>query len=194
MAIDKQQAQEIIEQRLKAASPAVAIIPEATIEKAWGWVFFYDSAAYLEGEDDDGWLCGNAPYIVERKTGMVHETGTADPIEYYIENFEATGDPYGKPGNGLVIYSAGSNYDLMSATKLLHRQCAMGLMDARQQLQSVIDGNSIELQASDPKAAKELCDCLLEAGFNVSRLSADDPADFDTDQVESLPDEWSEYL
>ena len=177
MSISKQQAQEIIEQRLQGASPAVAVIPEATIEKPWGWVFFYDSVAHLEGKDEDGWLCGNAPYIVERETGMVYETGTADPIKYYIENFEATGDPYGKPGKGILINSAGAKYDLMSATQLLHRQCAMGLMDARQRLQSVIDGKGIQVQASDPQAARELCVRLLEAGFNVLRLSADEPAD-----------------
>ena len=173
MPITKQQAQEIIEQRLSKAHPPVTIIPQATIEKDWGWVFFYDSTAYLEGKDEDGWLCGNAPYIVERETGMVHETGTADPIDFYIENFEATGDPYGKPGNVIFIASAQDTHDLMAATKLVHQQCAMGLADARQQLQSVIDGGTIYLLVSDPEVAKGLSVQLAEAGFNPERLGAD---------------------
>ena len=176
MSITRQQAQEIIEQRLAGSNPPVLIMPETTIEKDWGWVFFYNSKEYLEGRDDDGWLCGNAPYIVERSTGMVHETGTADPIEFYIDNFEATGDPYGKPGNGITILSAQESHDLMAATKLLHQHCALGLMVARKKLQSVINGDIVELLASDPEKAKLLCDQLRKAGFNTRRLSADDCA------------------
>ena len=176
MSITRQQAQEIIEQRLAGSNPPVLIMPEATIEKDWGWVFFYDSKEYLEGRGDDGWLCGNAPYIVERSTGTVYETGTADPIEFYIDNFEATGDPYGRPGNGIAILSAQESHDLMAATKLLHRDCALGLMDARKRLQSVIDGDIVELLAADPETAKLLCDQLCDAGFNTTRLSADDSA------------------
>ena len=194
MSISKQQAQQIIEQRLNNARPPVTILSEATIEKEWGWVFFYDSTAYLEGEDEDGWLCGNAPYIVERETGQVHETGTADPIEFYIDNFEATGDPYGRPGNRFIIDSVEPGYDLMAATKLVHRQCAIGLMDAKQRLQSVVDGGSVKLQASDPQAARALCGQLCEVGFMVTRLSADEPVDLDTEPSGPMSDEVLDLL
>ena len=33
-------------------------------------------------------LAGNAPYIVNRHTGEIRTTGTAQPIEQYIEEYE----------------------------------------------------------------------------------------------------------
>ena len=62
---------------------------DETIEKAYGWVFFYQAKAYLESGDIVDALVGNAPYIVNKYTGEVHETGTANPVEEYIAEYEA---------------------------------------------------------------------------------------------------------
>jgi len=66
----------------------LVIVDEATIEKVWGWVFFYDSERYLKTREIGFALVGNAPYIVNRDTGAVRVTGTAQPIEYYIAEYE----------------------------------------------------------------------------------------------------------
>jgi hypothetical protein len=63
------------------------IIQDATIEKPFGWVFFYNSREFLETGDLSFALTGNAPIIVDKFTGLITETGTAYPIEYYIENY-----------------------------------------------------------------------------------------------------------
>ncbi len=62
----------------------------ATIEKPWGWVFFYNSQRYLETQDTQHHLFGNAPFIVNRVTGEILETGTAEEIEFYIAEYEAS--------------------------------------------------------------------------------------------------------
>ena len=54
----------------------------------FGWVFFYQSKAYLAG-DDSAALAGNAPIIVARDTGQVTVTGTAQPIEAYLAAYQA---------------------------------------------------------------------------------------------------------
>ncbi len=59
-----------------------------TIEKEWGRVFFYTSKKFLETQDYQYALGGNAPYIVNRFDGSIHDTGTAYPIEYYIDQYE----------------------------------------------------------------------------------------------------------
>jgi hypothetical protein len=64
------------------------VIDEGTIEKDWGWVFFYTSERYLKTRDIRYAIAGNAPYIVNRHTGEVRVTGTAQPIEHYIEEYE----------------------------------------------------------------------------------------------------------
>lgn len=64
------------------------IIDEYTIEKEWGWVFYYNSREFSETRDPMMGLVGNAPYIVNRHDGSLHATGTARSIEYYIEAYE----------------------------------------------------------------------------------------------------------
>ncbi len=68
--------------------PLMAILEDSTIEREWGWVFFYQSAQYLETGNPKDQLAGNAPYIVNRQTGELVATGTAWPIEKYIEDYE----------------------------------------------------------------------------------------------------------
>ncbi len=65
-----------------------AILDEATIEREWGWVFFYTSERYLRTGDILFAVGGNAPYIVNRHTGEVRVAGTAMPIEHYIDEYE----------------------------------------------------------------------------------------------------------
>ena len=64
------------------------IVDEHTIERDFGWVFFYQSREYLETQDYGCMLGGNAPIIVDRVDGSVHETGTANPVEDYIREYE----------------------------------------------------------------------------------------------------------
>lgn len=71
------------------------IIESETIEKEWGWVFFYSSKKWVETNDFQYAVAGNAPYIVLRHSGKILETGTAYPIDHYITRFEETGDPHG---------------------------------------------------------------------------------------------------
>jgi hypothetical protein len=60
---------------------------EHTIERPWGWVFFFINQGYLDG--DDNWLCGNGPVLVNRHDGAMQFCGTAYVTEHYIEEYEA---------------------------------------------------------------------------------------------------------
>ena len=65
------------------------ILDEHTIEKRWGWVFFYDSRKHQETGDFKYAIAGNAPIIVNRFDGSLHVTGKASPTEDYIVEYEA---------------------------------------------------------------------------------------------------------
>jgi hypothetical protein len=69
---------------------AAVIIESATIERSFGWVFFYQSREYVESRNPIHCLAGNAPLIVDRLTGNVVVTGTAHPIEHYLAEYEAS--------------------------------------------------------------------------------------------------------
>jgi hypothetical protein len=65
----------------------LAVLDENTIEGKFGWVFFYNSVEFIESGRFSSRLTGNAPIIVDREDGSIHVTGTAFPIEHYIDEF-----------------------------------------------------------------------------------------------------------
>ncbi len=62
---------------------------EHTIERPFGWVFFWSSDMYAKTGDASYAAGGNAPYIVNRHTGAVVETGTGLTTEVYIQRYDA---------------------------------------------------------------------------------------------------------
>jgi len=93
--IDKEQAKAIVEKRLNeldstgTGTTRLVILDNQTIEKEWGWVFFYNTEEYAKSGSIMDTLVGNAPYIVNRNTGELIETGTAFDIEDYIKDYES---------------------------------------------------------------------------------------------------------
>lgn len=69
------------------------ILEHVTLDKPYGWVFFYQSRSYVLTGDPSQMLAGNAPVIFNRVSGEYHVTGTAQPIEYYLARYEATLPP-----------------------------------------------------------------------------------------------------
>jgi len=91
--MNRKDAQKLVEDELAKdqCNPIDCIVLEdETIEKEWGWVFFYQSKAYLESGDFRDMLGGNAPIMVNRTTGALTVTGTAFNIEHYINEYEST--------------------------------------------------------------------------------------------------------
>lgn len=87
----KDEAQKVVSEYLTqlqaGRSYELAVLEHRTREEEFGWVFFYNTKRFVE-TGDVGWsLGGNAPLIVDRRTGQLHVTGTAYPIEHYIEEF-----------------------------------------------------------------------------------------------------------
>ena len=70
--------------RLDNAEECFVLLVEQTEAYPYGWVFFYQSAAYLRTQDIAYALAGNAPIVVDH-TGQVQVTGTAHPLAYYLQ-------------------------------------------------------------------------------------------------------------
>jgi hypothetical protein len=71
------------------AEVEVVILDEHTREEDFGWVFFYQSAEYVKSSCTSDLLAGNAPIVVLRDSGEIHVTGTALPVDDYLEKFKA---------------------------------------------------------------------------------------------------------
>lgn len=49
-----------------------------------GWIFTYDSKAFLQGGDADEALVGNAPVIVDYR-GNTHQPMSGEPVQEYVD-------------------------------------------------------------------------------------------------------------
>ncbi len=72
----------------------VRIQDGSTQEHEWGWLFLYQSVAYLDTGDYSKMIAGNAPIIVDRFTGAIWQTGTATRPDEYIETYVQFGTPH----------------------------------------------------------------------------------------------------
>gem|GEM_PF-86935 len=89
--LTKDDAYSLVEAELSGFDPDVdpVIVKEATREFSWGWVIYYQSEKYLETNEIRYALAGNAPYIVNKHSGELETTGTALPVEQYIQRYES---------------------------------------------------------------------------------------------------------
>lgn len=58
-----------------------------TMEREFGWVFFYNSEAYLLRKEEERRLLGNAPILVDKLSGSLIFLGTAKPVDEYIQDY-----------------------------------------------------------------------------------------------------------
>jgi hypothetical protein len=90
--IDKAKARKLVAYNLQATNERhgldLIVVDEQTIEDDFGWVFFYSSKQYIETGDFRFAIAGNAPFIVDRRDGSLHPTGTAEPIETFIDCYK----------------------------------------------------------------------------------------------------------
>lgn len=84
----EQIARDYIRPMCKCPDDEYVLVNDATIEKPYGWVFFYTSRKYLETQDIQYALFGNAPFLVEREDGSIRVFGTALPTKEYIKQYE----------------------------------------------------------------------------------------------------------
>ena len=56
-------------------------------EHDFGWVYFYDSSGHVKTGSASDAVVGNAPLIVDKGDGKLYITGTAHPIEHYLQEY-----------------------------------------------------------------------------------------------------------
>jgi hypothetical protein len=67
--------------------PAHHLVLTAVTEHDFGWVYAFDSREFARTGDFLHAMAGNAPVIVDRAEGRLYPTGTAKPLEHYVDAF-----------------------------------------------------------------------------------------------------------
>ena len=62
-----------------------AIVESHTIEKPYGWIFFYQSTKFLQTGLDQDKLAGNGPIIVNKYDGTIEFLGSTTTWELIAE-------------------------------------------------------------------------------------------------------------
>ena len=64
-----------LDERTEITQCPMAILHEHTIAKPYGWVFFYQSRAFVEGKNKNDRLSGNHPFLVDRLDASIVPLG-----------------------------------------------------------------------------------------------------------------------
>ena len=82
--IDQRTAADIARRHLQRQFPAgdVVLDEAATVQTEWCWVFIYNTRAFLESGELRHCLAGNGPLLVDKRSGALHQAGTAYPVEH----------------------------------------------------------------------------------------------------------------
>ncbi len=86
--MNRQEAEELARRYLDSdSSHEVVILPDATVEKPYGWIFHYELKEYLEGKTRHP-MIGNCPLLVE-KSGKIVLFPTSLSLQESIRRYEA---------------------------------------------------------------------------------------------------------
>lgn len=83
----RQLALEAINER-SGSSHELVVLDDHTIERSYGWIFFYQTKRFIETGNFIYALGGNGPVVVEHSTGNVSLLGTGRPLEEILAEFE----------------------------------------------------------------------------------------------------------
>lgn len=90
--IDRETAEKNARERLKEIptedADEILIIRELTIEKEYGWIFFYESKIHLETGNYRYSLVGGGPLLIEKSDGSFHYLGTRLDVDDAIKEYE----------------------------------------------------------------------------------------------------------
>jgi len=90
--MDRDQARAAVVERLHqrgvGGPEGIEIVDTKTIEKHYGWIFFYNSRRYLESRELVHALVGHGPVVVLADTGEIVELGSAFPAHEAIRQLE----------------------------------------------------------------------------------------------------------
>lgn len=140
---------------------------DKTFVRDFGWVFFYGP------EDKSTPVAGNAPFIVDRQSGLIHFTGTAYPLEDYLDSYARVGRTYlfAAPEHLVVLEDWTPGFLKISLTRVIREATSMELKEANDCTEAVLAGKAVTLVLPSAGDADKFCSVVGPMGVRTRRLT-----------------------
>jgi len=151
-------------------TPDCSVLSEKTEAHNACYVFYYQSNKYISSGKLEDMYVGHGPVIVCRKTSEVFETGSSRASLEYIDTFKACGDPNAERTDIVEVFDWREGANKVEATKLIKSFGNLDLADAKNIVDSILEGHPASFKVSDLALADEAVSRLINMNFSARRL------------------------
>ncbi len=166
----KEIAEDLTRQLNVTNDPKVGLLLDKSIESEFCYIFFYQSTKYIQSNNPLDMIVGHGPILVDKRNGVLVQTGSAHSTEYYVKNYEERGDPFKEPSLQVLLSEWRQGANAVKAIKLVRRHSNLGLGGAKHIIDSCLSGTEMTVSAKDTQAADALVIDLKSAGFVSKRI------------------------
>jgi hypothetical protein len=148
---------------LSAFSP---VILDASIEEfEAGWIFYYQSQAFVETREPAEALVGNAPLFVPRVSGPPQFISYHRPTWESVDAFLYCGNANARPRPEVDLVGWREGAQKVSATQAIRASSSLGLAAAHDVVDRCTRGEIVKVETKDVPAARTLVSQLANLGF-----------------------------
>ena len=145
------------------AYPVLAI--SNTQEFDEGWVFFYQSASFLQTGDFNEMLLGNAPIFIPRNGAPARHISHHRSIEESMAAFRYSGNTEAIAKAQVRLFDWKRGALAISAVQAIRQHSSLGLGAAKKTIDNCLDGIPSMVDTSSVTSARDLVSELLKVGF-----------------------------
>jgi hypothetical protein len=138
-----------------AASNPV-LLDSRTEEFGGGWVFYYQSARYLQSQEVGDSLLGNAPLFVARNGAEPTHISYHRPTAESVEAFLSCGDPNANANAQVELKGWEKGALAVSAIQAIRGHSSLGLAAAKHAVDKCLAGEVVRVDTPSVAAAREL--------------------------------------
>jgi ribosomal protein L7/L12 len=164
------QAIEIAQRELLSRSSdgvELRVLSGKTEEFDVGWVFYYQSARYIETGNFGDSLVGSAPLFVSRSDGRPFFVSYHRPLAESISAYRACSNPNAHEVPEVRLSGWRKDAQAVTAIQAIRQHSAVGLAQAKSAVESCLANDPPVVSVSSVADARALVVALASAGFEA---------------------------
>jgi len=134
------------------------------------YAIYFVNDEYYKSKKIEDMKVGAGPVIYIKNTGEIFRTGSGQTAANYIKAYRECGDVYGRLSNTIEITGLPKGYDEKNAMINLKSIVGLGLSEAKEQVERIINEGRIEVTLNNEWEAEEVLKKFTNSGFKVKLL------------------------